>query len=238
MASAAARLHKLRLPGGQACEQAARVLIGALADRRNGGELVVFLGVGLKQDHGRARFAQRALDAGIGFLGERRIERRQRGRLARPEHRLRGFEPLARIGRHQGQSAKRGLDRAAQAIVEPHRFQIGRRACGRLAGRRVENRAGLVLDENLVAAKREAAIVQRLDHVERKRAATCRDRADRAVGVVETILGETGERRLIGLRILALRACRKRPGEKQAERDYDRDDAFVRRHPEIPRPRT
>jgi len=41
---------------------------------------------------------------------------------------------------------------------------------------------------------------------------------------------------VLGL-ILTLRACLKRPGEKQAEGNYDRDDAFVRQHFQCPRPR-
>ena len=44
----------------------------------------------------------------IGLLRDRRVERRQRGRLARLEHRLRGVETLGGIGRHQGQAAERG----------------------------------------------------------------------------------------------------------------------------------
>ena len=111
-------------------------------------------GVGLEQDDGGARLGQRPLDAGVRFLGERRIERRQRVRVARLEHRLRGLVALGRIGGEQGQATERRLDRAAQPIVEPHRAEIGGRIRRGLAGRGIEDRAGLVADEDLVAARR------------------------------------------------------------------------------------
>ena len=111
------------------------------------------------------------------------------------------------------------------------------------SGCSVEDRAGLVLVEDLVPRERETAVGQRLDDVERERAAAGRDRADRAVGIVEAVLGEPGERRLVALilgltlgLILGPARCLKHPGEKQAERNYDRDNAFVRQHFECPRP--
>ena len=140
------------MPGRQPGEQPARILIGAVPDHRDGRELVVLGCVGLEQDDRGARLVERPLDARVGFLGERRIERRQRVRVARLEHRLRGLVALGRIGGEQGQATERRLDRAAQPIVEPHRAEIGGRSRRGLAGRGIEDRAGLVADEDLVAA--------------------------------------------------------------------------------------
>src|SRR6185503_4081006 len=93
------------------------------------------------------------------------------------------------------------------------------------AGRGIEDRAGVVSDEDPVAAEREASVLQRLYHIEGERIAACRDCTDGTVGIVETVLGEACERRLV---ILGIRAeC---SGEEQAEGEYERDDAFVRQH--------
>src|SRR5437763_767152 len=76
---------------------------------------------------------------------------------------------------------------------------VGRRVRGRLAGRGIEDCARLILDENLVAVEEKASVLQRLDDLERERTATCRHAADCGVGIVETVLGEACERRLIVL---------------------------------------
>ena len=99
------------------------------------------------------------------------------------------------------------------------RFNQWLASCG------IERRAGLVLDENLVATKEQPPVLQRLDQVKGERVPARRERADCAVGIVEAVLGETRKRRFV-----ALRACAERPGEEQAESDYDRDDAFARQH--------
>ena len=55
-----------------------------------------------------------------GFLLQRLVDQRQHGFVVRLEHRLRGLDPLGGIGRQQRQAAERGLDGAAQAVVEAH----------------------------------------------------------------------------------------------------------------------
>ena len=67
-----------RLVGRHAGQQAARVLVAAVADGDDGRHLVGLAGVGLGEDDGGARLLQRLLHARVALLGERRIERRQR----------------------------------------------------------------------------------------------------------------------------------------------------------------
>ena len=76
----------------QAGQRGDRVLPAARPDRRDGAEPVGFAGVVGMQQHGGARFGERPLDALVGFLGERGVQRRQRRGFARLEHRLRGGE--------------------------------------------------------------------------------------------------------------------------------------------------
>jgi len=104
-----------------------------------------------------------------------------------------------------------------------------------MASRTIEQASRRLAHVNLLVtgAEQQAAVLQRLDHLQRQRTSTRRDRADRAVGIVEGVLGEARERRLIGLRIalgipLGIRA--ERSGQSQGDSEYDRDDAFVRRH--------
>ena len=121
---------------------------------------------------------ERALDAAVGFLGERGIERRQRVRVARLEHRLRGFVALGRIGGEQRQAAERGLDRAAQAVVEPHRSSG--RPGGDAAGLPVaasSTAPALSRMKTLSPENAEAAVLQRLRS--RRARAGCRSRRPR-----------------------------------------------------------
>ena len=104
--------------GGQSRQDRKRFLVAARLQHAHGFELFDFGGIRLVENDGGARFAERALDPGIAFLGERRIERRKQHRIARLEHGLRGFQAFFRIGREQRQAAKRGLDRAAQPVVD------------------------------------------------------------------------------------------------------------------------
>ena len=59
-------------------------------------------------------------------------------------------EPPVRVRRQQGQAADRGLDGAAQAIVETHGLEAGRRLAGdRLTGGGVEDLPGRLAHINL-----------------------------------------------------------------------------------------
>src|SRR5205085_12620207 len=86
-------------------------------------------------------------------------------------------------------------------------------------------------DENLLCfrAEQEPAVLQRLDHVGGERIAARGDGADRRIGVAERVGGESGKRALEVL-CVSLRVRAGRAGENQAEGEYERDDAFVRRH--------
>ena len=78
----------------------------------------------------RASISARLIRA-IGLLGDRLLERRQRIRVARLEHRLRGLQPLGRIGRHSVRLPSAACDDAAQPVVEPDRREIAGRASRR-----------------------------------------------------------------------------------------------------------
>ncbi len=80
MASAAAFFTAGGALGRQAAEQRERVLVAALADHRDGVELVG-LGRAVEIEHDRgARLDQRLLHPRVGLLGDRLFERRQRVR--------------------------------------------------------------------------------------------------------------------------------------------------------------
>ncbi len=68
---------------------------------------------------------QHALDARIGFLGDGRIQGRQRIDITRFDHRLRCREAQAWIGRYQGERAECRFNGAAQTVVDAHRLEIG-----------------------------------------------------------------------------------------------------------------
>ena len=145
----------------------------------------------------RARFIERALDSRIAFLGDGCLERRQRAFLARLEDGLRGIEAFAGVVGKQRQAADRGVDRAAQAIVEPHRGEIvgGNAARGR-AGRRIPQRVGFVLDVDFlgVCVEIKPAVLQCADDLGRARIAACGKIGDRLIGVGIFVGGEAGER--------------------------------------------
>ena len=80
----------------------------------------------------------------------------------RLEDRLRGGDPLCRIGRRQRQAAESGLDGAAQAVVEANGGGIVRQLVDRRAGGSIDDLAVSLGDENLlgVGIGRQPAILQ------------------------------------------------------------------------------
>ena len=218
-------VHGVRLVGRQAVDQAERILVAAVADDRDGEDLVGHAAVVGGEHDGGARLGHRLFHARIGFRGERLVERRQNVGRARLEHRLRGVVAPVGIGGHQRQSADRRVDHAAQPVIEADRIDIvGRRAFGRLAGRGVEQRAvfGLDVDLLVLGAERQPPLLQRLDQRPRQRAAAGGDRVDRIGGVAEIVGGEARQRVLVGAGIGKAGA-----GDEQAEGDYERYDAIV-----------
>src|SRR5262249_15528563 len=83
--------------GRQAGQETKGVLVTALADPVDGGELVVFAAFIAREDDRGARFGQRALHASILLLRQRRFDGRQRVGLPRFEYGLRGLKAHARI---------------------------------------------------------------------------------------------------------------------------------------------
>ena len=98
---------------GRRRQQAERILVAAVADHGDGGELV-----GRRWRHRtiaerwrRALRSERALDARHRFPWQCALSSAGSALVvARLEHGLRGVAALARIGRHQRQAAERGID--------------------------------------------------------------------------------------------------------------------------------
>ena len=207
--------------GGKTLQKPERVLIAALLDHRDGGELVLVLGVVAGEQDRGARLHQHPLDARVLFLLDGALERRQRALVARFEHRLRRVQPLGRVGRHQRQRAERGVDAAAQPVVDADSVEIGRRIAGdRLSGRGVGQLAVVVLDVDRLAlgAEHEMAVLQGADDGFRPRAAARGDGADAVIGVVEIVGGEFRQR------VVEARGVRARAGQNEAEGQQQRGE--------------
>ena len=220
-ALAAAFTTGAAVPAGKTLQKPQRVLIAALLDHRNGGELVIVLGVVAGEDDRRARLHQHPLDPGVLFFLDSALERRQRALVARFEHRLRRVEPLGRVGRHQRQRAERGVDGAAHPIVKADIVEIGRRIAGdRLSGRGVGQLAVVVLDVDRLAfgAEHEMAVLQGADDGLRPRAAARGDGADAVIGVVEIVGGEFRQR------VVDRRGPRIRASQNEAEGQQQRGE--------------
>ena len=144
---------------------------------------------------------------GIGLFLDRRDQGFQRVRVLGLEHRPRRFEAPGRIRRHQGQAAHRGVDGAADAVVDADRREVAGDRSGRLSGRGVEDRAGAVPDEDslLLRAEQQPAVLQGFDQRDRQRTAALGNRGDRRVGVGEVVGEEPGQ---CAVEILRLRGAR------------------------------
>ena len=108
----------------------------------------------------------------------------------------------------------------------------GAAAGDRLAGRRVDQPVGGVLDEDALAlgAEQETPVLQRTDDGRGERIAARRDAVDALDGVVETVGREAQQRILVGP---GLRAAQQ--GGQHAERDDERHQAIAEgKHPDVP----
>jgi len=131
------------------------------------------------------------------LLGDGGFQRRQRARLTRLEYRLRGVIARGGIARQERQTAERGIDRAAQPIVDPHRIDVGGRVTGDwLAGRGIEQFAGIVLDVDRFrfGAVHQSAVLQRANNGLGARVAAGGDVLDAGHGLAEIVGGEMGKR--------------------------------------------
>ena len=135
---------------------------------------------------------------GIGFLRDRRLDRRQDIGLARFEHgawaassRLAGSGDISVRPPIAASMARRSR------LLIPHHVEIGGAGTGeRGAGRGVEQPAGGVLVKNLLllGAVEQPAVLQRLEKRGCPRIAAFRQRHDAGVGLAKIVFGEMRKR--------------------------------------------
>ena len=110
---------------------------------------------------------QRRCDARIAFLGELRLQRRQRLCVMGLEHVRGRGKPLLGIGIGEGQRSHRALDRASKRVVDAHLLEgRGVDAFNRRASLGVEDRAGggLIGDEAIAGIDQQAIVAERLQN--------------------------------------------------------------------------
>ena len=217
--------HGLGRGRRQACQQRQRVLVAAVAQHVDGVDHVGFAGAGHGEDDRGARLELHALDRRILFRGDRLLERRQGGGVARLEHGFGGSDAARRVGRHQFERAERGGDGVADAVVDPDLLGVGGFARHGLAGGGVEiARRGL--DVGLAVGREiELAVLERGDDVERPFIAAGGDGIDRLGGGRIAVAGELGERVVEG-------PCPSAGHRHQQHEDRDkkRQEAAQRKH--------
>ena len=119
---------------------------------------------------GGARLGQRLLDPRVGFLRQRRVERRQRACVARFEHRLRGLErlPGSRTCSLRPPSAA-SMRARSRLLIRTSLRSAGRAATGApVAASNSLSGGVLVEDLLLLGAERQPAVLQRLDDGRRR----------------------------------------------------------------------
>ncbi len=111
-------------------------------------------------------------------------------------HGLRGRDALCGIRRQQSETAERGIDRAAQAIVEPHFGGAGRQLVDGSTGGSVDDLVVGLLDENLLALGigEQPVVLQRADDGKGERIAGRGNRVDRVGRVGVIVVGEFCDR--------------------------------------------
>ena len=121
-------------------EDRQHVAAAGSGERADGGKFLVVGLVGGEDERG-ARNVERALHRAIGFLGERLFNRGECRGIARLQHILRGRQPPGRIRTGEFGTARRGLELAAERIVDLDLGEIGlgglaRRCAGHGIGER------------------------------------------------------------------------------------------------------
>ena len=216
--------HLIRAIRRKSRQQAACVLIAALANDRHGVELIGDRRVREVEDDRGARLSQGAFDPDIGFLGNRRVQCLEGVGIACLEHRLRGVVALGRIRGQQRQRTHGSVDRAPEPVVQTNRLQTHRRSANHgPAGGGIHYLPGFLPDVDLlvIRVEQQAPVLHGFDHLRGQRIAACRNRIDRRLGVAEGILGETRKCRVIALR------ARQPAGQQQSEDDDERRQAIV-----------
>ncbi len=178
--------------GGQRAEHGERVLVAAALDDGDGGDAVRLRCAGIGDEDGGAGLLHQRLDAGIAFLADGGLERRQGRAVARLEDGLRGCCPACRVGVHQGQRAHGRLDGAAHIVVETYRAggaDIGCRLTGRCGQ---EGTVGAADEDGAVGLPvDEASVAQGLDDSSRPGRAGSGEAVHGPDDVVEGFGGET-----------------------------------------------
>ena len=185
-----------RLIAGQPGQQRQRFLI---APRLDGGDGLKLFGVGgvfLEQQDRRARLGKRQLRGLVGLLLEGAVDHRQHGLVMGLEHRLRGLDAPGGIGRQQRQTAERGLDGAAQTVVEPYSHGAVGDAGNRRAGRGVDALAVGLGDIDFlgVGIGHQPAVLERTDDGVGERIAAGGEHADGFFGIGKFVVCEFADR--------------------------------------------
>jgi hypothetical protein len=132
------------------------------------------------------------------------------------EDRVGGGQPLGGIGAHHGERAERGIEGAADAVVDPDRLgAAGLR--GRAGGCLAHAAVGLLDQEDLVGTGQEPAVGHRLQHSGGTRVGGCRQHLDAGLDLLELGRGETGESL-----VEALGACGSTAQDQDEQRHEER----------------
>ena len=211
--------------GSDGLQNAERIAVGAVTNQGDRGELLRRRRVGGREHDGGTRLAHRALDARVLFDGKRLVEGRQGRRIPTLEEGVGSAEPDPGIGAHQGERTDRGLDRAAQAVVDAHTLEVGfDGATGRLAGDRFAQRQPVAVDladdrELVGSADVELAGPQGFEDRRGALFARSRQRGYRRLALAQTAGGEIpDEGREVGRECRSGQCQRCQHGEQGRER--------------------
>ena len=218
-------MHVVRLTRRYPVKQPERVLIAAVADYGDSGDLVGVARFWVSENDGCVRLVHRLFHARVLFRGERLVQGRERGGVARFEHRLRGVVALVRVRRHQREAAKGGIDYAAQPVIDDDGIDVvGRRGGERLAGGGVEQLAVFGLDVNFLlrGAEHQPRVFGRREHLRGQGIAAGDNLVDCLAGIAQRAFGESGQRVHVRIGV-----GHRRGGEDKTEGAYERHHAIV-----------
>ena len=220
-----------RLPARQRREQAAAVDVAACAQHCDRGQPIRVAGIVGEQQRGGARLLHATLHPGVAFVRQCAFQRRQRGRVMRMEHRLGRVEACGRIRREHAQTAECRLDLATDRIVHAHLPEAARHDVRRrLAGRRIDERAIIGLDEQRLVggASEQAIVLQRRQDGGSLRMAGQREHADALPDRLEARRGQRRER-IVGRLRTARHGCQCQCGDQQQAGETLHRRAFRKR---------
>ena len=187
-----------------------------VALREVGGGLGPQRRIRVLQCEGRGRQFQHALDLGVGLLVDRLLHDGQQALVVRALQRLRGGEARRRVRAREFQRRERGVDLAAQPVVDHERLEARGRRAERGTGRGVGHLA--VGDDD-----RTTAVVDQAERFIRQRAQDVGDarllgRGELADGLDAHVRILVGERQHAG-------GVERSPGRRDEERQGEREEA-------------